>query len=224
MGYLKIGLVAFALAGVGYGYLALDRESAAEKWHAEGELDPKADFDIENENLLPTKRYVADTAHSSVFFRASHWEIVDIIGWFGDYEIVMHTDEKDFSDAVIEAKIKINTVCMPNKRMQGHIQQKEYFHAEKYPEVAYKSTELVHLKDNRYLLKGYFTLLDKTIYREMQAEYRGHAYPDEKPEHGWRVKTFLTHDDFGWDNSATLHSGRLFLEDTIKIECNLRME
>ena len=82
----------------------------------------------------------------------------------------------------------------------------------------------MHVNGDNYLLKGEFNLLGKTIYREMQAEYRGHAYPNEKPEHGWRVKTFLTHENFGWDNSATLHSGRFLLEDTIRIECNLRME
>lgn len=224
MRFIKIAFTILALAGIACGFLASDDRTAPEKWHEEGELDEKADFQLAEDRPMPKTRYVADTAHSSILFRASHWEIVDIIGWFANYEIVMHSDRKDFTDAVIEAKIKVNSVTMPNKRMQGHVQQEEYFHAEQFPEVKYKSSQLVHLEGSNYLLKGQFTLLDKTVYREMQAKYRGHAYPNEKPEHGWRVKTYLTHDDFGWDNSGTLHSGRLLLEDTIWVECNLRME
>lgn len=226
MGYIKIGGLATLILGVVvFAFTSMNGKSAQEKWHAEGEQNPKADFEISAEpREMPKTRYVADTAHSSILFKATHWEIVDILGWFADYEIVMLSDREDFTDAVIEAKIKINSVFMPNKRMQSHIQGHEYFDTENNPDVLYKGSELVHVKDNQYLLKGHFTLLGKTVYREMQATYRGHAYPNEKPEHGWKIKTFLTHQDFGWDNSATLHSGRVFLQDTIHIECNLRME
>ncbi len=72
MSYLKIGLAALVLTGVGFGYFSINGKSAAEKWHAEGELDPKADFSIAKNAPLPSTRYVADTAHSSVFFKASH--------------------------------------------------------------------------------------------------------------------------------------------------------
>lgn len=225
MNYLKFGLAALLLGGVlGLGFYSFDNKSKQEEWHEEGERNPKADFEISESRTLPQTRYVADTAHSSILFKATHWEIVDIIGWFEDYEIVMHSDKKDFSDAVIEARIKINSVFMLNKRMQSHIQGKEYFDVEKFPEVTYKSDELIQVEGNKYRLKGHFSLLGKKVYREMDAVYRGHAYPNEKPEHGWKVTTFLAHKDFGWDNSAKLHSGRLFLEDTIRIECNLRME
>lgn len=208
---------------IGLGFHSINSKSQQEIWHNEGEQNPKADFKIQTE-IKPTNRFVADTAHSSVLFRATHWEIVDILGWFEDYEIVMHSDKKDFTDAVLEARIKISSVIMPNKRMQAHIQGKEYFDIENYPVVRYQGTELVRKTDSKYLLKGYFTLLGKQVYREIDCLYRGHAYPNEKSEHGWKINTFLTHQDFGWDNSATLHSGRLFLEDTIYIECNLRME
>ncbi len=224
MRYLKIGIGTLVICGaVGLGFHSFNPKSQQEIWHEEGEQNPKADFKIKA-NSKPLTRYVADTAHSSILFKATHWEIVDIIGVFEDYQIVMHTDKKDFTDAVIEARIKINSVFMPNKRMQSHIQGREYFDVENYPEVLYKSSELVHIKDNQYRLKGHFTVLGKEVYREMDAVYRGHAYPNEKPEHGWKINTFLTHADFGWDNSATLHSGRVFLQDTIRIECNLRME
>lgn len=224
MKYLKILFAILSLVGIAFGFYLDNQGTAAEKWHAEGELDPKADFEIESDSRLPSTRYIADTAHSSILFRASHWEIVDIIGWFADYEIVMYSDEPDFLDAVIEAKVKVNSVCMPNKRMQGHIQQEEYFHTEKYPEVGFKSSGIRRVSGDNYIVLGEFTLLDKTVSRYLMAEYRGHAYPNEKPEHGWKVTTYLTHDDFGWDNSGKLHSGRLLLEDTIWVECNLRME
>ena len=52
MGHWKIGLALLAVASIGLGYFSITGKSAAEKWHAEGELNPKADFSINDKRPL----------------------------------------------------------------------------------------------------------------------------------------------------------------------------
>ena len=65
---------------------------------------------------LPKTTYTADMDNSSIAFRTRHWDIVDLIGWFGRYEIVMYADKPDFSDAVIMAVVDPTSIMMPNEK------------------------------------------------------------------------------------------------------------
>lgn len=65
---------------------------------------------------LPSTKYVSDDDHSSISFRTKHWEIVDIIGWFSDFKVIMYSDKPDFSDAVIYAEVNPKSIVMPNRK------------------------------------------------------------------------------------------------------------
>ena len=66
-------------------------------------------------------RFAADTAHSSIQFRTRHWGIHDIIGWFEDYEVIVYADYADFTNAVVEARVRPASVRMPNPAMAGNL-------------------------------------------------------------------------------------------------------
>ena len=205
-------------------FFACNSEHPVERWVAEDEARPQFVSEIElNQKDLPRNKVVANKGHSSLTFELGHWEIVDLVGWFADFDAVMYSDKEDFSDAVIEARINTSSVLMPNKLMQSHIQGPDHFFSKKYPHLWFVSQRMVPAGGNHYKLEGNLFFQEKTIPKTLNVTFNGYAYP-EQPISGWTVTGFVTQQELGWDNSAQLHSGRSVLADTIRFKANLRME
>jgi hypothetical protein len=80
-------------------------------------------------------KYLSDHAHSSISFHTKHWEIVDLIGWFEEFEVIMYSDSADFSDAEIFAKVDARSIRMPNPKMVGSVKKPAYIDTENFPFV-----------------------------------------------------------------------------------------
>lgn len=173
---------------------------------------------------LPNTVYRAEMEHSSVSFRTKHWEILDLIGWFEDFAIVMYADETDFSDAVIYAKVDPLSVKMPNLKMAGSVQKTPYLDAETYREMTFLSKKLHPISANNYILSGVMTI--NGIEKEMDFDviFNGFAYPGEKPICGFEASGKINRNDFKIGGQDLLHSGRKVHGDTIELFMALRME
>ena len=182
---------------------------------------PKMKID---ETGLPSKRYVAEMEHSSIEFRTSHWEIVDLIGWFERFEVVMYSDSTDFSDAVIFAQTDPSSIVMPSKKMQGTVRNPDYLDAAQFPMLEFRSSLFEPLGENKYLLTGEMEI--KGIKKEIQLDvtFNGFAYPGEKDICGFTAKGGINRSDFGVAADHRLHSGRLIHNELVEFTCNLRME
>ena len=84
---------------------------------------------------FPIKRYDAEMNHSSISFKTGHWETVDLIGWFEDFQISMWSDSADFSDAVICASVNPTSIKMPNTMMAESAQKAPYIDSDTLMEV-----------------------------------------------------------------------------------------
>lgn len=173
---------------------------------------------------LPTTKYAADKAHSSISFRTKHWEIVHLIGWVEDFEVVMYADQVDFTDAVIAGKVDLTSIRMPNVKMQESLQQVPYFDTEHHRYAAFQSTSMIKTEDNRYQLDGTMTIngMNKPI--TFEVDFHGYAYPGEKSICGFSAKGVIRRDDYQIGGHDQLHSGRQIHDDQIEVLLDLRME
>ena len=173
---------------------------------------------------LPQTKYTAEKEHSSISFRTKHWEIVDLIGWFSDFDIVMYADSADFSDAVIYGKVFPNSIKMPNPKMMGSVKNPPYIDTEQSPEAIFFSDKFQPVGNDRYLLTGTLTLNGIEQPMTFDVTFNGFAYPDEKPIHGFDVTGKINRHDFKIAGLNKLHSGRLIHDDSIELNLALRME
>jgi polyisoprenoid-binding protein YceI len=173
---------------------------------------------------LPKKKYIADKDHSSISFRTKHWEIVDLIGWFSDFDIIMHADKEDFSDAVIFGKVYPKSITMPNIKMQGSVPKPPYIDTESFPEASFVSNSLNKISDVDYKLKGKFSLngIEKEL--SFDVRFNGFAYPREKSICGFTINGELNRHDFNIAGDDRLHSGKALHDDIIYLTLSLRME
>ncbi len=178
-----------------------------------------------NEPDLPKTKYLADKAHSSISFRTKHWEIVDLIGWFSEFDVVMYADSADFTDAVIFAQVNPKSAQMPETRMAGTIQRAPYIDSENHEFMTFKSQELKKLRGNNYILTGVMQMNGLEKETTFDVVFNGFAYPGEKSICGFDVTGKINRKDFnvaGGDD--TIHSGRKVHDDIIHLRMSLRME
>ncbi|NND34604.1 MAG: YceI family protein [Saprospiraceae bacterium] len=197
--------------------MKIDEEKSNANPLVKPEIPPGASY-------LPRIKFTADKDHSSISFKTKHWEIVDIIGWFTDFEIVMHSDSADFSDAVVYAEVSPSSLQMPNLKMQGTAQKEPYLNSELFPHATFKSKQMIKRGNNSYTLNGQLAI--NGINREIDFDviFNGYAYPGEKSICGFDVSGKINRNDFNVGIGDKLHSGKKVHSDTIYLSMALRME
>ncbi|HEX2269538.1 MAG TPA: YceI family protein [Pyrinomonadaceae bacterium] len=107
-------------------------------------------------------RWSFDPAYSTVEFAIRNlWYTVH--GRFQTVEGVIVFDGDDVSRSAVEAKIAVASIDTGNKRRDAHLRSKEFFDAESYPNIEFRSVSVRRGKDRDSLdLDGDLTIKGKT--------------------------------------------------------------
>lgn len=120
-------------------------------------------------------KWSVDKMHSNVKFSVAHLVISEVDGSFKSFDGNMVSSKPDFSDAAIEFTVDVNSVNTDNEMRDGHLKNDDFFNAEKYPKMTFKSTSFKKVKGNAYLLTGNLTIRDVTKKVVFNVTYGGTA-------------------------------------------------
>lgn len=139
-----------------------------------------------------------DKAHSQLQFTVSHLGLSDVSGMFHDFDVKVHSEKEDFSDAVFELTAQVASINTRVEPRDNHLRSADFFDAENYPTITYKSTSIQPVGDNRYKLVGDLTMRGVTKSVEMDLLYRGKLVdPESKKETvGFQLTGTLNRMDF----------------------------
>lgn len=129
----------------------------------------------------------ADPYHSKLTFSTTHLGIADIAGLFQSFEASVVSGKEDFSDAVFELSVDVNSINTEVEMRDNHLRSEDFFHVEKYPSMTYKSTKIRKAGKNKYKLTGELTLHGVTKEVTMDLWYRGTI---ENPQSGAETAGF----------------------------------
>jgi len=101
--------------------------------------------------------YVYDAVHSSVSFKARHWDISWIHGRFNEVEGKFALDRENPGKSWFEHVIKADSVDTNNKARDEHLRQPDYFDTKQFPTLEFKSTAVKATKDG-YEVTGDFKM------------------------------------------------------------------
>jgi polyisoprenoid-binding protein YceI len=163
-----------------------------------------------------------DKAHSQVKFTVSHLVISEVDGVFKDFDVIFVTGKPDYSDAKLEATIKVASVSTDNDKRDAHLKSADFFDAEKYPLITFKSTSFQKSGDNTYKINGDLTLHGVTKPVVLDAVYKGEAKAWGKTIVAFSANTVISRFDFGAKWDAKLESGAFIVGEKVKI--NLTFE
>jgi polyisoprenoid-binding protein YceI len=169
------------------------------------------------------QRWILDKSHSNVRFTVSHLVISEVEGSFRNFEGTIKSSKPDFSDAVIEFDVAINSIDTDNEKRDGHLKSDDFFNAEKYPKMTFKSTSFEKKGENKYLLKGNLTIRDVTKPVTFDVTYGGSAkdgYGNNKA--GFKAKTTINRFDYGLKWNAITEAGGAVVGKDVDIDLKLQ--
>jgi Uncharacterized conserved protein len=139
-----------------------------------------------------------DDPHSQLGFTVTHLGIADVSGTFNDFDVAVKSSKPDFSDASIELTAKTASIDTRVEARNNHLKSADFFDAEKYPTLTFKSTSLKKSGKNQYKLTGDLSLHGVTKPVTMNLLYKGTVENpmSKKPTAGFQVTGTIKRSDF----------------------------
>jgi polyisoprenoid-binding protein YceI len=165
-----------------------------------------------------------DKAHTSVGFAVRHMVISEVTGNFKDFDITVSASKDDFSDAVIDATIKVASINTDNERRDNHLKSDDFFNAEKFPEIKFRSTSFEKVGENKYNITGDLTIRDITKKVTFAATLNGMLKTTRGVLAAWKATISINRFDFGLKWNRTIEAGGLIAGETVNITLVLELQ
>lgn len=162
--------------------------------------------------------YDIDSAHSGASFSVKHMMVTNVSGRFSSVKGKVVYDEKNLAKSSVEAEIDINTVNTNEPKRDGHLKSPDFFDAEKFPTMTFKSTKVykaggVTKVDGNLTLHGVTKPVTLTL-EELSGEIK---HPMGTIVRGAVAKTKINRRDFGLVWNKALDSGGVMVGEEIAI-------
>ncbi|MGA3246015.1 MAG: YceI family protein [Bacteroidota bacterium] len=166
-----------------------------------------------------------DKAHSSIGFSIKHMVISEVTGNFKDFDISFKSTKSDFTDASVDATIKVASINTDNEKRDGHLKTDDFFNVEKFPLITFKSTSFEKVGENKYKITGDLTIRDVTKKVTFDATYNGSIKAPWGAEiYSWKATVSVNRFDYGLKWNKAIEAGGLIAGDTVNITLNLELD
>lgn len=161
----------------------------------------------------------SDYAHSRVGFFVTYMVIGEVEGRFADFTATLTQGNEDFSGSTVEATIKTASINTNNEARDKHLRSDDFFNAEKYPAITFKSTSFVKTGDKTYVIKGDLMMRDVTKPVELAATMTGMIKDGSgKTRVAFKASTTINRTEYGVKWTKALESGELVVSDDVRVD------
>src|SRR5580698_5750104 len=108
-------------------------------------------------NEATTSTWNIDPAHSSAEFKVKHMMISNVKGKFGGIKGVLNRVEADHTQSSLQVSIDVGTLNSQDEKRDGHLKSADFFDAEKFPAMTFKSTH-IEKKGDGFAVTGDLTI------------------------------------------------------------------
>jgi len=170
-------------------------------------------------------QWKADPVHSSVQFKVSHLVISKVVGAFNDFSANLDFDGANVATGKVEMNISVVSVDTKNPDRDKHLKSPDFFDAEKYPEITFKSKKVIKGTGDKFQLVGDMTMRGVTKEVTFDCEYHGSVEMKGKDQStvksGFSATATINRQDFGVSYNKVLDSGGLAVGNEVEIMLEL---
>lgn len=161
------------------------------------------------------KIYLFDTNHSTIGFTITIMGMSEVTGKFTDFKGRFVPLNEDITKATVEVVIKTASIDTGNDDRDKHLRTADFFDAEKYPEITFKSKKISKVGSG-YAMVGDFSMhgVTKELTIPFQVTGQGISY-------GAKATIPLNRKDYNITWSRVMDDGSQFVPDVITIELRL---
>jgi len=166
--------------------------------------------------------FVIDKNHSEAIFQVRHM-VSRVSGRFDDFGGTINVDRANPSVSSVEFTIKAPSIDTGVADRDKHLRSADFFDAEKYPEITFKSTAIKPSgRKDVYDVTGTFTMRGVTKTITLPVEFLGFIKdPRGNERAGFSTHTTLNRKDYGINWNRALDNGGALLSDDVDVTVNI---
>jgi len=169
-----------------------------------------------------TGDYTIDPAHSKIGFAVRHAMVTNVRGEFGEYEGKLRLDGGNPAASTAELVIKVASIDTNQSQRDEHLRTGDFFEADTYPEITFKSTSAERIDGHAYRMHGDLTIKGTTRPVTLDLEFTGSAtdvYGANRV--GFEGGTTVDRTSWGLTYNAALETGGVLIGEKVKLTLDI---
>ncbi|MER5180030.1 YceI family protein [Streptomyces sp. NPDC002896] len=177
---------------------------------------------VDPELAALTGDYAIDPSHSALGFVARHAMVTNVKGAFLDFTGSLHLDGTDPARSTASIDVKMDSIDTGSADRDGHLKSADFFKAEEFPTMTFRSTKAEALGGPDYRITGDLTILGTTKPLTIDLEFNGSAKdPFGNERVGFEGKAEILRSEWGLTWNAALETGGVLVSDKIKLNFDI---
>jgi polyisoprenoid-binding protein YceI len=170
-------------------------------------------------------KWAFEPSHCKIGFSTTHFGISETEGSFRKFDGAISTQGEDFSDAQVELSIDVNSIDTQDESRDGHLKSADFFNAEQFSIIHFKSTALEVVKTNQYKMHGNLTIVGITKPIALNVDFGGVVERDPfgNTKAGFRITGKINRKDWGIMWNRNLDFGGVAVGENIRIKCHIQL-
>lgn len=166
--------------------------------------------------------WMVDKAHTSVNFSINHF-FSSVTGKFKVFDGEFNLDPNNLSKSKANFTVRVNSIDTDNLKRDKHLLSNDFFDANSYPDMIFKSTKITKKNNSEFLVYGKLSIKNKTKNIVLPITVKGEMEHPMMPGTiilGIATKISINRNDFGvgtGDWAATMVVGN-------KVDVEINME
>ena len=175
--------------------------------------------------MSESNQWAVDASHSNASFTVRHMMITNVRGEFQKLEGAVKWDPSNPEATTIEASADVASINTRNEQRDGHLKSADFFDAEKFPKLTFKSKSVKAKSKEELSVTGDLTIHGVT--KEVVLEVEGLSAPSTDPFGNVRLGATATakikRDDFGLTYNAALEAGGVLVGNDVKLTIDISL-
>ncbi|MEP6693084.1 MAG: YceI family protein [Chloroflexota bacterium] len=166
--------------------------------------------------------WYVDPSHSQVTFSVKHMMVSTVRGRLGPLSGRLDLDPERPEKGSFEIAASVAAIDTGDARRDAHLRSGDFFDAEKYPQIVFKSNAVFPQGEGRYKASGDLTIREVTRPVSFDVELAGVGIDGQGGQHlGATATVTIDRTDFGLTWNMPVPNGVL-VSEKVKIEVDLQ--
>jgi len=163
-----------------------------------------------------------DNVHSNVGFSVRHLMVSRVTGHFRNWTGAFTFDDANPAASSVDVKIEATSIDTKDPQRDDHLRSPDFLDAAKFPQIAFRSTAVEKVSDDRFRVTGDFTIREVTKPVVLDVEYFGRQKdPWGGVRVGFSATTSIDRKAWGLTFNVPLEGGGVLVGDRIDITLDI---
>jgi polyisoprenoid-binding protein YceI len=150
-------------------------------------------------SMVFASNWEIDASHAFANFAVKHMMLSTVNGSLGEVTGKVDLNEKDLTKTTFEATVDVKGINTRSTKRDDHLRSKDFFDAEKFPTISFKSTKVEKVSETKMKITGDLKIKDITKPVTLDAEITAEMVNpmNKMPTRGFSATGVVNRKEFG---------------------------